>query len=70
MENVKEGAGMGTSGLVGQIFTFTTMGFSLETAFKVLMLHFLAPGILSLIFSELLRKRALIKDGDMKLVDI
>lgn len=70
MENVKEGAGMGTSGLVGQIFTFTTMGFSLETVMKVLVLHFVAPGILSLLFSEVMRKRGLIKEGDMKLVDI
>lgn len=70
MENVKEGAGMGTSGLVGQIFTFTTMGFSWEILIKVAILHFLAPAIISLAISEYLRKRSWIKDGDMKIVDI
>lgn len=70
MENVKEGAGMGTSGLVGQIFTFTTMGFTADIVIKVIVLHFLAPAIISLFISELMRKRSWIKDGDMKLVDI
>lgn len=67
MENVKEGAGMGTSGLVGQIFTFTAMGFSWELLMKVLILHFIAPALLSLLLSEYLRKRGWIKYGDMKI---
>ncbi len=61
------GAGMGTSGLVGQIMTFETMGFTWPILWKVLLLHFVAPAIISLIFSELLRKLGWIKPGDMKL---
>lgn len=67
MENVKEGAGMGTSGLVGQIFTFTTMGFSAPVLFKVIILHFIGPALISLAVSEFLRKKGWIKAGDMKL---
>ncbi|GAA0349935.1 PTS transporter subunit IIC [Bacillus horti] len=67
MESVKEGAGMGTSGLVGQIFTFTTMGFNMEILFKVAVLHFIAPALISLALSELFRKKGWIKLGDMKI---
>ena len=34
MTNIPVGAGMGTSGLVGQIGTFTDMGFTLETLWE------------------------------------
>jgi uncharacterized membrane protein len=67
MENVKEGAGMGTSGLVGQIFTFTTMGFTWDVFLKVFLLHFIGPALISLLISEFLRRRGLIKYGDMKI---
>lgn len=67
MENVKEGAGMGTSGLVGQIFTFTTMGFTADVFLKVVILHFIGPALISLLLSEILRKRGWIKYGDMKI---
>ena len=61
------GAGMGTSGLVGQIMTFEAMGFTWPVLWKVLLLHFAAPAIISLVLSELLRKLGWIKPGDMKL---
>lgn len=65
MENVPTGAGMGTSGLVGQFGTIAAMG---SAGFMgVLILHFIAPAILSLFFSEYLRKKGKIKLGDMKL---
>ncbi|MBD7935500.1 MULTISPECIES: PTS transporter subunit IIC [Cytobacillus] len=67
MENVAAGAGMGTSGLVGQIMTFTTMGFSLTVLLKVILIHFIGPAIISLIISEYMRKKGWIKFGDMKL---
>lgn len=67
MENVKEGAGMGSSGLVGQIFTFTTMGFTADVFFKVIILHFIGPALISLLLSEILRKRGWIKYGDLKI---
>ena len=65
------GSGMGTAGLVGPIMTYTTMmadGWSVAVAllFIVLML-FVAPAVLSLTFSEIMRKRKWIKYGDMKL---
>ncbi|UII55225.1 PTS sugar transporter subunit IIC [Cytobacillus spongiae] len=67
MENNASGAGMGTSGLVGQIMTFTTMGFSVSTLIKVAMLHFIGPAIISLLLSEYMRKKGWIKLGDMKI---
>ncbi|CAG9622129.1 PTS transporter subunit IIC [Sutcliffiella rhizosphaerae] len=67
MTNVKEGAGMGTSGLVGQIMTFTEMGFSLSVLLKVLLLHIIGPAVVSLAISEWMRKKLYIKYGDMKI---
>lgn len=67
MVNNPAGAGMGTSGLVGQIMTFTGMGFSWDVAIGVLLLHFIGPAIISLLLSEWLRKIGLIKLGDMKI---
>ncbi|OIJ12453.1 PTS sugar transporter subunit IIC [Anaerobacillus alkalilacustris] len=67
MVNNPAGAGMGTSGLVGQIMTFTVMGFTWEVAIGVLLLHFIGPAVISLVLSEWLRKVGLIKLGDMKI---
>ncbi|MBQ9931644.1 MAG: PTS sugar transporter subunit IIC [Firmicutes bacterium] len=67
MTNVPEGAGMGTSGLVGQIGTFTSMGFSLDVLGSVLLLHFVLPGALAILFDRILRKAGRIKPGDYKL---
>jgi hypothetical protein len=71
MENIPAGAGMGTSGLVGQFGTIAAMeaaglaGSGLYV--KILLLHFILPAALSLLFSEYMRKKGLIKYGDMKL---
>ena len=67
MTNIPAGAGMGTSGLVGQIGTFTSMGFSLNVLMMVLLLHVFLPAVLSIIFDRVLRKSGKIKDGDYKL---
>lgn len=67
MTNVKEGAGMGTSGLVGQIMTFAAMGFSVSVLLKVLLLHIVGPAVVSLVVSEWMRKKSFIKEGDMKI---
>lgn len=70
MESNAAGAGMGTSGLVGQIMTWSVMS---ETTDPVLLtvlivvLHFVAPALLALTFSEFMRKKGWIKPGDMKL---
>lgn len=67
MENNYIGAGMGTSGLVGQIGTLDVMGKSAYTG--IILLHFLLPAILCLLISEVMRKKGYIKFGDMKLKD-
>jgi len=65
MENNRIGAGMGTSGLVGQFGTIEVMGASGLTG--IIMLHFILPGILSYIIYKILYKYGKIKDGDMKI---
>ncbi|MEC5424584.1 PTS sugar transporter subunit IIC [Virgibacillus sp. C22-A2] len=61
------GAGMGTSGFVGQIMTFESMGFSMDVFWSILILHFIAPALITLILSEWFRKKGWIKPGDMKI---
>src|SRR5699024_5464583 len=56
LENNASGAGMGTSGFVGQIMTFETMGFSVGIFWGIIVLHIIAPALISLIISEWFRK--------------
>ncbi|RWZ59740.1 PTS sugar transporter subunit IIC [Halobacillus fulvus] len=67
LENNAAGAGMGTSGLVGQIMTFEAMGFSWDVALAILILHFLAPALISYLIAVWFRKRGWIKPGDLKI---
>lgn len=67
MTNIAVGAGMGTCGLVGQIGTFTDMGFTFDVLWKVVLLQIVLPAILTLIIDKVLRKTGKIKDGDYKL---
>ncbi|MCL2571031.1 MAG: PTS sugar transporter subunit IIC [Defluviitaleaceae bacterium] len=67
MENVPEGAGMGTSGLVGQFGAFTAMGFTWVVLTQVIIVHFIIPAVTCLLISEFMRKKGWIKFGDMKL---
>ncbi|SFE95618.1 PTS transporter subunit IIC [Alteribacillus iranensis] len=67
MENNAAGAGMGTSGLVGQIMTFTVMGFSSQVLWGVLLLQIIGPAVVSLLLSEWMRKKDWITFGDMKI---
>ncbi len=70
MTNNSTGSGMGTAGLVGQITTYQTMAAdrgSAVTLLLILLLHFVLPAVLTLCFSEWMRKKGWIKDGDMKL---
>lgn len=70
MTNNATGSGMGTAGLVGQIMTYQTMAPERGTAVTlilILVLHFILPGVLSLLISEFMRNKKWIKDGDMKL---
>ena len=34
---------------------------------KIILFHFVLPAVLTLLFSEAMRKKGLIKNGDMKL---
>ena len=61
------GAGMGTSGFVGQFAVIDTMGASPTTFVLIALMHFILPGLISFAVSEWMRKRGFIKSGDMKL---
>ena len=67
MTNNAAGAGMGTSGLVGQIMTLTDMGFTLPVFFNILIIQIIAPAIISWLIYKVMYRAGLIKDGDMKL---
>ena len=60
-------AGMGTCGLVGPIGVFTDMGFTPASVFGVLTVCILLPAVLSLAFSEIMRKLGVIEFGDLAL---
>jgi hypothetical protein len=61
------GAGMGTSGLVGQFAMIDTMGGSPKTIIMIIFMHFIFPGLISYGVSQWMRSRGWIKNGDMKL---
>lgn len=65
MENNAAGAGMGTSGLVGQLNTLAVMGPS--SWWKILLLHIILPALLSIFIARFMRTRGWIHTGDMKL---
>lgn len=65
MENIPLGSGMGTAGLVGQFGTIEAMG--MGSMWGIIILHFVAPAILTFIFAEFMRKKNWIKEGDMGL---
>lgn len=69
LENTPLGSGMGTSGLVGQISTFSAMP---DVPFVkllgiILLMHIILPAILTFSIYEILYRKGLIQDGDMKL---
>ena len=65
------GSGMGSAGFVGQIAAYGAMletGMSSKVALiQIIIMHFVLPTVVTLIFSEGMRKAGWIKDGDMKL---
>lgn len=67
MTNNEAGAGMGTSGFVGQFMAFESMGFSLNTVILVLIFHILLPLAVSLFCVHIMRKKGWIEDGDLLL---
>ena len=70
MTNNASGAGMGTAGFVGQFMTCQTMAGAesqVKLIIKIALLHFILPGIIAWLVSYIMRKKGIIKDGDMKL---
>lgn len=65
MENSRIGAGMGTSGLVGQVATLETMGSN--ALIPILLLHFFLPAVISFLIYKVMVSNGLIKSGDLKL---
>lgn len=70
MTNSALGAGMGTSGLVGPIATYAAMSPTADSSvliIEIVLLHFIAPVIISLGIHILMKRWGWIKPGDMKL---
>ncbi len=67
MTNTAVGAGMGTSGLVGQVSALSSMGYTTQSFLSVGIVHFFIPALVAIIVSNFLRKKMWIKEGDMKL---
>ncbi len=64
------GSGMGTSGLVGPISTFTVMTedhSNWVVLGEIAVMYFILPAIICLLISEFMRKKNWIKFGDLKL---
>lgn len=67
MANIPSGAGMGTSGLVGQVGTINAMGNAPTIWLAIALLHFVLPALLTIMIAAPLRKIGWIKEGDLKL---
>ena len=70
MTNIPAGAGMGTSGLVGPFGAYTAMNESfgaVKTVILIILMHFIAPAILSLMFHWVFKKTGLVKDEYLRL---
>lgn len=63
----KSGGGMGTSGLVGVFDLIENNDLTFVNILGIILLMFILPAIISLLISELMRKKGLISFGDMKL---
>lgn len=70
MTNNATGSGMGSAGLIGQIMAYETMIQSIKPSIvimEIILMHFILPAIITLLISEYMRKKGLIKFGDMSL---
>lgn len=67
METNAAGAGMGTSGFVGQIMTIETMGASMDVFILILIFQIILPAVVTLLFYYIMTRLSLIKPGDQKL---
>lgn len=70
MSNTPTGAGMGTSGLVGQFGAWAAMSATTPVPmliFEIALVHFILPAVITLIFAAILRKAGWIRPQDLKL---
>lgn len=71
MTSTPVGSGMGSAGFVGQFAAYGSMlegGMGTVQAILLIgLMHFLLPAVLTLIFSEVMRKLGWIREGDMSL---
>ncbi len=70
MTNTPSGAGMGTSGFVGQFGAYSAMSESfgtVKTVILIAVMHIIAPAVLSLIFHLIFKKIGLVKDEYLSL---
>lgn len=70
IENIPYGAGMGTSGFVGPLTTWSTMESytaPAELLIKIILIYFVLPALISLACSELMRKKQWIMPGWMRI---
>ena len=70
MTNNATGSGMGSAGFVGQIMTWQVMAQTehpVVVLLKIVVIQFVLPALLSVVFAQFMRKHNFIKDGDMKL---
>lgn len=70
MTNNATGSGMGTAGLVGPLMTWQVMSQTESgtiVLFKIMLIQFILPAVLTLLISEFMRKKKWIRPGDMKL---
>lgn len=67
MTNIPTGAGMGTSGLVGQVGTLEAMGTSAATLGLIVAFHLILPAVLTFVIAQIFYKKGWIKAGDLTL---
>ncbi len=70
MTNTSAGAGMGTSGLVGQFGAYSAMSDSFgswQSLVLIAFMHVIAPAVLSLVLHLIFKKIGLVKDEYLKL---
>lgn len=70
MTSNASGAGMGTSGFVGQFAMIEVMGSSPEVLGQIAVMHFVLPGLISWLLYKAMYKKGLIKAGDLTLPKI
>lgn len=70
MTNNATGSGMGSAGFVGQIMIWQVMAQTehpVVVLLKIVVIQFMLPAVLTVVFTQFMRKHNFIKDGDMKL---